>query len=160
MDNIKLEFNSFLSDKIKDYNNFVLSKECNKKPNDEILKVYILENKVLPHRCKVCNIEPVWNKKPLDFLLDRKNNNILDNAVDNLRFLCPNCYSQIKKKKTIFKTSVKSEGVFCTSCNKRIKYKTNSHKGTRCFEEICKQCKTQEKLTHMLNKANNYSKEI
>ena len=39
MENIKLEFNSFLSDKIKEYNDFVLSKECNKKPNDEILKV-------------------------------------------------------------------------------------------------------------------------
>jgi hypothetical protein len=160
MDNIKLEFNSFLSDKIKDYNNFVLSRECNKKPNDEILKVYIIENKVLPHRCKVCNIKPFWNKKNLDFLLDRKNNNILDNAVDNLRFLCPNCFSQIKKKKTIFKTSVKSDGIFCSSCKKRIKYKTNSHKGTRCFEEICKQCKTQEKLKYMLTKANNFSKEI
>ena len=123
MENIKLEFNSFLSDKIKDYNKFILTKECNKKPNDEILKVYIIENKVLPHKCKQCNIEPKWNKKSLDFLLDRKNNNILDNNVDNLRFLCPNCFSQIKNKKTIFKTSVRSDGIFCSSCKKRIKYK-------------------------------------
>ena len=155
MENIKLEFNSFLSDKIKEYNDFVLSRECNKKPNDEILKVYIIENKILPHRCKICNIEPFWNKKALDFLLDRKNNNILDNSLENLRFLCPNCFSQIKKKKTIFKTSVKSEGIFCSNCKKRMKYKTNSYKGTKCFEEICKQCKTQESLKYMLNKANN-----
>lgn len=160
MENIKLEFNSFLSDKVKEFNDFVLSKECNIKPNDEILKVYIIEKKILPHKCKICNIEPTWNKKPLDFLLDRKNNNKLDNNVDNLRFLCPNCYSQIKKKKTIFKNSMKSEGIFCCTCKKRIKYKTNSHKGAKCYEEICKECKTQEKLKYMLNKANNFTKQI
>ena len=56
---------------------------------------------------KLCNKEPVWNKKQCKiFYGAEKNNNILDNAVDNLRFLCPNCCSQIKKKKTIFKTSV------------------------------------------------------
>ena len=48
-------------------------------------------------------MDPIWNKKPLDFILDRKNNNILDNDIENIRFLCPNCYSQIKQKKTIFK---------------------------------------------------------
>ena len=157
MENIKFEFNSFLNDKIKEYNNFVLSRECNKKPNDAILKVYIIENEILPHKCKMCNIDPLWNKKPLDFLLDRKNNNILDNSIENLRLLCPNCFSQIKKKKTIFKTSIKSDGILCVNCNKRIKYKTSNHKGTKCFEEICKQCKTQEKLKYMLNKANKNS---
>ena len=100
-----------------------------------------------------------WNKKPLDFLLDRRNNDILDNNLENLRFLCPNCFSQIKKNKTI-RSSIRSEGLFCSICNKRMKYKTNTHKTAKCFEEVCKTCRTQEKLKNMLLKANNNQKEI
>ena len=152
--NIKMSLNLFLTDKIKGFNSFILSRECNKKPCDEELKVYIIKNSVLPHSCSVCKIESFWNKKPLDFLLDRKNNNILDNSVENLRFLCPNCFSQIKKKKTIFKKSVKSDGILCKKCNKRIKYKTNRFKNVICFEELCTHCKTQDKLNTMYNKDN------
>ena len=157
---MELKINSFISEKVKEYNDFILSKECNKKPSDEELKVYIIENKLLPHECKVCKQKPVWNKKPLDFLLDRRNNDILDNNLENLRFLCPNCFSQIKKNKTIFRSSIRSEGLFCSVCNKRMKYKTISHKTAKCFEEVCKTCRTQEKLKNMLLKANNNQKEI
>lgn len=151
---IKMSIDSFLSEKIKDFNDFILSKECNKKPSDEELKVYIIKKSVFPHICSVCKLEPFWNKKPLDFLLDRKNNNLFDNSVENLRFLCPNCFSQIKKKKTIFKKSVKSDGILCKKCNKRIKYKTNRFKNVSCFEEFCTNCKTQDKLKKMFNKGN------
>jgi hypothetical protein len=157
---MELKINSLISETVKDYNEFILSKECKQKPHDEELKVYIIENKLLPHKCKVCSIKPEWNKKPLDFLLDRRNNNILDNDIDNLRFLCPNCYSQLKKKKTIFTTSVKSDGLCCSVCNKRIKYKTNSYKNVKCYEEICNTCKTQEKLSKMYANANQGVKEI
>ena len=153
---MELEINSFISEKVKEYNDFILSKDCNKKPSDEELKVYIITNKLLPHKCKTCNMEPVWNKKPIDFLLDRRNNDILDNNIENLRFLCPNCYSQIKKNKTIFTTSVKANGLFCSICNKRIKYKTNTYKGIKCYDEVCKTCKTQEKLKNMYNKATGF----
>ena len=155
---IKLELNSFLTDEVQKYNDFVLSKECNKKPNDEVLRVYIIKNNVIPHKCKICKMDPIWNKKPLDFILDRKNNNILDNDIENIRFLCPNCYSQIKQKKTIFKKNMKSEGLFCSGCKKRIKYKTNNYKNVKCFEELCKQCKEQEKLMSMLKKSTSTEK--
>ena len=157
---MELQINSFISEKVKEYNDFILSKECNKKPSDEELKVYIIENKLLPHKCKVCKMVPEWNKKPLDFLLDRRNNNIIDNDIDNLRFLCPNCFSQIKKKKTIFTNSVRSEGLFCGGCNKRMKYKTNTYKNAKCYEEICGPCKTQEKLKRMFTNANRGIKEL
>ena len=60
---MELEINSFISEKVKEYNDFILSKDCNKKPSDEELKVYIITNKLLPHKCKTCNMDPVWNKK-------------------------------------------------------------------------------------------------
>ena len=36
-----------------------------------------------------------WNGSPLPLILDHKNGNHLDNSPENLRFLCPNCDSQL-----------------------------------------------------------------
>jgi len=54
----------------------------------------------IPVRCDepVCIFysEPlVWNGKPLKPILDHSNGNNTDNRVSNLRFLCPNCDSQL-----------------------------------------------------------------
>ena len=53
---------------------------------------------------------------------------------------------------------MKSEGLFCSGCKKRIKYKTNNYKNVKCFEELCKQCKEQEKLMSMLKKSTSTEK--
>jgi hypothetical protein len=37
----------------------------------------------------------VWNGKPLPLILDHTNGNRHDNRPENLRFLCPNCDSQL-----------------------------------------------------------------
>ena len=52
MDNYRIK--SSLCDKIKTYNEKILSKRANP-PNDDILKTYILENNLLNHHCKICN---------------------------------------------------------------------------------------------------------
>lgn len=37
----------------------------------------------------------VWKGKPLPLILDHSNGNNLDNSPSNLRYLCPNCDSQL-----------------------------------------------------------------
>jgi hypothetical protein len=36
-----------------------------------------------------------WNKKELPLILDHKSGNAFDNSPSNLRYLCPNCDSQL-----------------------------------------------------------------
>lgn len=44
--------------------------------------------------CEVCERNE-WNDKPLGLEVDHKDGDRLNNLEDNLRFLCPNCHSQV-----------------------------------------------------------------
>ena len=99
-----------------------------------------MDNKIIEYKCKKCNNEGLWQDKPINLILDRLNNIITDNRIENLRFLCPNCFSQIKKKKILFKKIVKENERYCIDCNKRILAKTKSYNGLKCKVFRCKKC--------------------
>jgi len=69
------------------------------KIKDKLFEAGLLENK-----CYECYITE-WRGKPISLELEHKNGDKLDNRIENLTILCPNCHAQTetyrgKNKKT------------------------------------------------------------
>ena len=131
---VKLE----LKERLSKYDKYILSKKSY--ITDDILSVYIIEHELIPYHCKICSHPPLWNKKALTLVLDRLNNTITDNRLENLRFLCPNCFSQINKRKQLFNRIVKEKQRLCIDCNKRIVNKNIRVNNIKCRSQRCKSC--------------------
>jgi hypothetical protein len=132
--NIKFE----LSERVKKYNSSILT-NSNRSKSDIDIMVYLLENKLKQNKCGICNINPIWNGKSLELILDRINNIKTDNNLDNLRLVCPNCISQLKKKSTIF-TKIKTPTTNCIDCGKKIKHQTKKNKDKKFLVFRCTSC--------------------
>lgn len=53
-----------------------------------------LQSMGVPEVCSECGCEAMWRGKPLTLIIDHRNGDWLDNRLENLRFLCPNCHAQ------------------------------------------------------------------
>lgn len=59
----------------------------------EFKKKLLLQGKLI-NKCAICNIDPIWNNKPLVLQLDHINGDHSNNNIENLRLLCANCHTQ------------------------------------------------------------------
>ena len=57
------------------------------------LKARLLREGLKEDRCEVCGMSE-WQGKPISMQLHHINGDGLDNRLENLAFLCPNCHSQ------------------------------------------------------------------
>lgn len=64
------------------------------------IKSRILDGKLIEYRCACCGIGPEWQGKPMPLILDHINGVNNDNRLENLRFVCSNCDSQLDTYKS------------------------------------------------------------
>lgn len=87
----------------------VLCYQSDEEPRSQstIRKYYIRwrqqQNPSIPERCDISKClyykHPLmWNGKAIKPILDHKNGNNTDNRPNNLRLVCPNCYSQLETR--------------------------------------------------------------
>jgi len=87
--NINININDFSSSKY-------VSHEINTiKKNNKEIKQHLLTKNLIENKCQSCKIGDMWNGRLLSLKLDYNNGNPNDKKLDNMRLLCPNCFTQI-----------------------------------------------------------------
>lgn len=113
----------------------------------------VLQNNMLPYVCAICGQEPMWKGKPLTLTLDHINGDHYDNRIENLRFVCPNCDTQLdtygaKNKKKY--GAPNKESVTKKTSRKPVSKKTPNLVSTKVTkEEFLKVLKNFESFTEL-----------
>ena len=103
-------------------------------------------------KCEICGQGKIWNGKELVMTLDHKNGNNHDNRIENLRWICPNCGTQLEtftgrniKRKNEITGKVKAERKtkICPVCKKS---KINMQ------SKMCMECRTRERRKNIPSK--------
>ena len=89
MDELNININDFTSSKD------IPLKTNNIKKNNNEIKRQLLEKNLIENKCQSCKIGDMWNGRLLSLKLDYNNGNSNDKNLDNMRLLCPNCFTQI-----------------------------------------------------------------
>lgn len=80
-----------------------------------LLKRLLFKKGLKENRCEVCGISS-WNGKLLNCQLHHINGNHLDNRLENLQILCPNCHSQTDNYCRNANTKDKNTNKYCPDC--------------------------------------------
>lgn len=77
----------------KKWQDVLILRENGKRVSAIRLRRALLEAGV-KYKCSKCEQNETWNNEILILEVNHKNNNWLDNRLDNVEFICPNCHSQ------------------------------------------------------------------
>jgi hypothetical protein len=66
---------------------------CGRKTSRRHLKMRLVDAGLKENACEICGLTE-WRGGPLAVQLHHRNGDGLDNRLENLEFLCPNCHSQ------------------------------------------------------------------
>lgn len=67
----------------------------NSKTSRGTIKKRIIDENLIEYKCIKCGQDENWNGKKITLILDHINGINNDNRIENLRFVCPNCNSQL-----------------------------------------------------------------
>ena len=67
----------------------------NSTASQKVLREWYKKGNYTEYKCSICGLEPFWNGKELTLTLDHINGNNLDDRLENLRWVCPNCDRQL-----------------------------------------------------------------
>ena len=67
----------------------------NSTADQKTLRRWFLQGQYVEYKCSICNISE-WRHKTLSLILDHINGNNKDDRIENLRWVCPNCNSQLE----------------------------------------------------------------
>ena len=73
----------------------VFNENIDRRAEPKQLRRALIESGV-EYKCSCCNNPGVWLDKIIKLEIDHIDGNWKNNQIENLRFLCPNCHSQIK----------------------------------------------------------------
>jgi hypothetical protein len=76
----------------------ILHAEHTRRPSAHHLRRALNESGV-PIECVGCGLGTEWNGRFLQLEVDHMDGNVLNNVLDNLQFLCPNCHSQLTQER-------------------------------------------------------------
>lgn len=93
------------------------------------LKKRLLSEGVKQNICEICGVSE-WNGKPLNMELHHKDGDFLNNTLENLIMICPNCHSQTENYRRSEIKDAKADAHRCIDCGARVN--KHSIRCTRC----------------------------
>ena len=67
----------------------------NSTADQKTLRKFYVNGEYTEYKCSICGQEPIWCGKEMSLILDHINGHNHDNRLENLRWVCPNCNSQL-----------------------------------------------------------------
>ena len=118
-----------------------------------------LINAGIPEKCDICGISE-WNGEPIKLQVHHKDGDRLNNEINNLQILCPNCHSQTDNWCAKNRKSLLKKTFYCTNCGKQLSDKMDTGLCRDCYnkeQKLNSKCPTKEQLISDCKKHGTYS---